>query len=143
MCDPLFCFSGDPHQEDQFGSYPTKFKTSLKDAPCSNPLWCCCGFFCPYPVICKLRYDYLREDMTKYICCQGVIPSCYCFKPGHMGEKDCPMLCLCCEVVCCPGLAMSSTRVAVMSDYSLGSDPFDRKIIRCVNCMQVVACLCR
>lgn len=53
------------------------------------------------------------------------------------------MLCLCCEVVCCPGLAMSSTRVAVMSDYSLGSDPFDRKIIRCVNCMQVVACLCR
>ena len=92
---------------------------------------------------CRLRIDYLRSDMTRYQCCQGVLPPCMCFKPGQMGEKDCPYACLCCEVMCCPGLAMSSTRAAVMGDYNLGSDPFDRKLIRCVNCLQMTACLCR
>ena len=139
----LVCFSGDPHPDDPYGAKPNQLNVSLKDAPCKDPMCCCLGFFCPYPVIGKLRYDYLREDMTRYICCQGVIPDCYCFKPGRMGEKDCPYCCLCLEVVCCPGLSLSSTRGAVMSDYNLGSDPFDRKIIRCTNFLQMAACLCR
>jgi hypothetical protein len=139
----LCCFSGNPHPDDPFGARAEKFNVSLKDAACKDPLCCVGTFCCPYCVIGKLRYDYLREDMSQYICCQGVIPDMCCFKPGRMGEKDCPMLCLCCEAVCCPGLSMSSTRIAVMSDYNLGSDPFDRKLIRCVNCLQMAACLCR
>ena len=44
--------------------------------------------------------------------------------------------CLCCN------LAVSATRMYVMDKYHLHSDPCDRRIIRCNNCIQVASCVC-
>eukprot|EP00658_Telonema_sp_P-2_P003178 TRINITY_DN11167_c0_g1_i1.p1 TRINITY_DN11167_c0_g1~~TRINITY_DN11167_c0_g1_i1.p1 ORF type:complete len:177 (+),score=31.43 TRINITY_DN11167_c0_g1_i1:409-939(+) len=49
---------------------------------------------------------------------------------------------MCLECLCCPGLAISATRIHLMHEYALGVDPMDNKIIRFNNCIQCVACVC-
>ncbi len=48
----------------------------------------------------------------------------------------------CLQSFCCHNLAVSSTRMYVMDKYQLHSDPCDRRIIRCNNCIQCAACIC-
>ena len=86
---------------------------------CLPRLWSCClaGFCCPVCTLYKLRYDYLRGDMKQYLCCQGLFPGCACARPGRMGEKSCPELCLVLEACVCPGLSISATRAAMMTSY--------------------------
>jgi hypothetical protein len=83
----------------------------------------------------------LKDDMTKYKCCQGYFDCC-CFKAGSMGESSCPELCLCCESVCCPSCVVSASRLVVMDEYDLASDPCDNRIIRIYNCLVLISCLC-
>jgi len=89
----------------------------------------------------ELRRRVLNMDMTKYSCCQGYF-NCCCLKAGEMGEQSCPECCLCCEVVFCPSCAVSATRMYVMDAKGLQSDPCDRRLIRCNNCLQLLACVC-
>jgi len=89
-----------------------------------------------------LRKKVLRGDMTKYKCCQGYY-NCCCFRGGEMGEKDCPDLCLCLEAFCCQNLSLSASRMHVMDEKNLQSDPCDRRIIRINNCVQCLACVCQ
>merc|ERR1711939_935573 len=140
MC--LFCFSGDAHPDDKYGDKPEKFETNLCGAPCKDPCCCPCGFFVfPIPLFC-LRKKYLEVSGDEYLCCQGYFPGCLCIKPGKVGDKQCPTLCNCCESIFCPALGMSSTRMAVMDFYNLGSDPQDRQLIRLSNACQMLGCIC-
>jgi hypothetical protein len=141
MVDVLCCFSDGPIDGDPFPNGEA-FQVSMKDTCCENPGCCIAGLLCPCCVSWKLRKDYLRGDMSKYVCCQNEIPSCCCFKPGSLGEESCPELCLCVESCCCTIQSVSSTRSATMRTYGLTSDPFDRKLIRCTNCLMCVSCLC-
>ena len=137
----LCCFDDGPIEGDRFAA-GTAFATPLSNACCTDPGCCLAGFFCPCCTLFKLRYDYLRGDMSQFLCCQGLWGGCLCLRPGRMGEKSCPELCLACEVILCPGLSISATRMSMMQSYQLQSDPFDRKLIRFSNCLQMLSCLC-
>eukprot|EP00470_Lotharella_oceanica_P011947 CAMPEP_0170179500 /NCGR_PEP_ID=MMETSP0040_2-20121228/18058_1 /TAXON_ID=641309 /ORGANISM="Lotharella oceanica, Strain CCMP622" /LENGTH=117 /DNA_ID=CAMNT_0010423639 /DNA_START=244 /DNA_END=597 /DNA_ORIENTATION=+ len=57
---------------------------------------------------------------------------------------NCPKIpCLCCEVICCPGLAASANRIFIMQRLHIQPDPCDEYIICCSNIMQIVACFVR
>lgn len=111
-------------------------------ACCKEPLCCLCQFICPPCTQFVLRKEALNDNMSEYICCQGYISGCCCCKPGHLGEKSCPGCCLCIEATLCNSCAVSSTRAYVMDKYNLQSDPWDRRIIRFNNCIQMLACIC-
>ena len=61
---------------------------------------------------------------------------------GKCYESSCPEFCLCCESCCCPGLAVSASRLTVMDQYNLGSDKCDNRMIRFSNCLQYLSCIC-
>lgn len=145
-------FSGDPGAVDSRGRYKTwngenVFQTSMMNAPCVNfPMSCCwcMGQFIPLTCTCTqyaLRVKALEGDMTKYSCFQGYF-NCCCFRAGSCGEQSCPELCLCFESCCCNSLAVSATRAMVMDQFDLQSDPCDNRLIRCNNCLQLLACFC-
>jgi len=138
MC--CFCDDG-PIEGDPYGTNPNQFKTGLFDAPCADPQCCLIACLCPPCTQFELRRKVLNYDMTKYTCCQGYANMC-CFKAGQCGESSCPEVCLCCEVLCFPCLSISATRMYVMDYKNLQSDPCDRRLIRCNNCLQIVACIC-
>jgi len=81
------------------------------------------------------------SDWSNYSCCQGYYGGCCCFKPGEMGEKSCPVPCMCLESCMCPGLAVSATSSVIREKYQLGLDDDDVRLIRCNNCLQMAACL--
>lgn len=137
----LLCFSDDPIEGDDKANRPNQFQMSLKDGCCQHQPWCLLTYLCAPCSTYYTRYRVLDGDMSKYICCQGYI-SCMCFKPGEMGEQSCPEFCLCVESVCCLGLSMSSSRMAVMDQYDLRPDPCDNQLIRLSNCLQVLSCVC-
>lgn len=87
-----------------------------------------------------LRHKVLRGDMSKYTCCQGYFNIC-CIKGGALGEQSCPHCCLCLEACLCHNLAVSASRMYVMDEKNLSSDPCDRRIIRINNCCQCFACI--
>lgn len=137
MC--CFCDDG-PVDGDK---YPqgNMFKTGLMDAPCADPTCCCLACICNPCTQWELRRKILNYDMTKYSCCQGYL-NCGCFRAGECCEQSCPECCLCCEVVLCPSCAISATRFYVMDWKGLQSDPCDRRLIRCNNCLQLLTCIC-
>ncbi|GAB5364631.1 hypothetical protein AAMO2058_000986400 [Amorphochlora amoebiformis] len=51
-----------------------------------------------------------------------------------------PKFCLCCEILCCPGMAASSNRIFVMQALQIKPDPCDQYIICCSNILQILAC---
>lgn len=63
----------------------------------------------------------------------------YCFRAGSCGERDCPSFCLCVESCLCVGPGMSSSRIMIMDQYGLRSDPCDNRIIRLTNCLQILS----
>lgn len=109
---------------------------------CREPCCCIGQFIFPCCVQYALRKEALDDNLNDYICCQGYVSGCCCCKPGRLGEKRCPGLCLCIEVTFCNSCAVSSTRNFVMDKYNLQSDPWDRRIIRLNNCIQMLACIC-
>jgi hypothetical protein len=137
----LCCFSDGPVDGDPFPNGDS-FQASLDRACCENPGCCLYGLACPCCASWHLRKNYLRNDMTQYTCCQSELPACCCFKPGEMSEQDCPNFCLCCESCCCTLQSVSSTRSATMRTYGLTSDPFDRRLIRCTNCLLCLSTVC-
>lgn len=133
---------------DKYQDNANTWQIPMKDAPCKGQP-CCCISTLPWGCACcaqyKLRGDALNQvgnGMTDYICGQGYYPACLCFRPGQMGEKSMPEVCLCCEVVCCPGMASSATKFLVMDAYQIMPDPCDNKIIAFSNCLQIAACIC-
>lgn len=52
-----------------------------------------------------------------------------------MGEKSCPVPCMCLEACLCPGPAVSATSNVIRERYSLGLDDDDVQLIRCSNCL--------
>ena len=140
MC---ICFFDDsPHENDARGGRQNMFKTGMQDAPCKDPLACCCGglpCFLPF-TNCYMRHKALEGNMDAYVCCQGYYDRC-CFKAGGIGDQGNPC-CLALEGCCCISCSLSATRMYVMDKYDLQSDPCDRRIIRFNNCIQCLACIC-
>jgi len=137
----MCCFCSDDPIEGDTHAQGTSFKTTLFDAPCNDPGCCMLACFCPPCTQFELRRKVLNYDMTKYTCCQGYADCC-CFHAGQCGEHSCPECCLCAEVLCFPCLSISATRLYVMDFKGLQSDPCDRRMIRCNNCLQIVSCIC-
>jgi len=48
---------------------------------------------------------------------------------------------MCLEGFCCPGMAVSASQGMIMQQYGLGLDEDDVRLIRCNNCLQVLACV--
>ena len=162
-CNSLcFCFSGEPLRPDEYGAeggrgstyekYATNretFQLGMGDAPLRAPLQCLAGGF-PITFICcqwHMRYRALNHvapgsEWENYLCCQGYLPACLCFQPGHCGEREFPRTCMCLEACLCPGLAVSSTRFLLMDMYHLAADECDNRIIRFNNFVQVLSCVC-
>jgi len=132
--------SDDPVEGDPYAQ-GVAFKTSMMDAPCKDPCCCCVACICPWCTAFALRRTVLADDMSKYLCCQGYFDCC-CFKAGTLGESNCPTCCLCLEAVCCLSCAVSATRIYAMDQKGLQSDPCDRRLIRCNNCVQLLSCIC-
>ncbi|KAK7240119.1 hypothetical protein SO694_00117092 [Aureococcus anophagefferens] len=143
-----------PHENDARGGRQNMFKTGMQDAPCKDPLACCCGglpCFLPF-TNCYMRHKALEGNMDACVCCQGYYDRC-CFKAGSIGDQGNPC-CLALEGFCCLSCSLSSTRMYavgvappgrasarrprvryVMDKYDLQSDPCDRRIIRFNNCV--------
>lgn len=127
---------------------PDKFQVNMCEACPKNPLKCCLGG-CPITCLCTavhLRYTVLNHvnkdsEWRDYSCCQSMYGSVCCFKPGEMGEKNCPAFCMTCEACCCPGMAISASRFTMMEKYRLQTDPCDIRIIRINNCLQCLTCV--
>lgn len=113
----------------------------MLEAPVKYPLWFCYGCLCLCCSQYQLRVMVLGEDWPKgYTCCQSYL-SCACIQGGKMGEQSAPECCLCLEVVCCPGCAVSASRMLIMDKYNIVPDPMDNKIIRFSNCLQCLSCI--
>ncbi|KAL6126205.1 hypothetical protein ACLB2K_074256 [Fragaria x ananassa] len=61
---------------------------------------------------------------------------------GRCGERHCPTCCLCCEVFCCFGPSVSSTRYIIQDEFNIKTTGCDNCIIGCMVCLQQVACIC-
>lgn len=141
----LLCFDDKPDENDPKGNLPETWGISMVDALSKNPKGCCLGCWCPCCFAYHLRQkslEMLGNGMKDYKCCQGYLGGCPCCKPGAMGEQSSPECCLCCEVTCCLGLAVSGTRSYVADHYQLRSDPCDNRLIQFNNCLQALACIC-
>ena len=106
-----------------YGLLPNQWDVGMVEVPCREPACCLVACVCCPCVQYKMRMLVLDDDMTRYLCCQGYFGPCCCFKPGEMGERSCPHLCLCAEVFCCESCAVSATRLTVMDQYDIASDP--------------------
>uniref|UniRef100_A0A6U3WGL3 Uncharacterized protein n=1 Tax=Ditylum brightwellii TaxID=49249 RepID=A0A6U3WGL3_9STRA len=153
MC--LFCFSGDKLESDEakgkygaaYGKYADneeKFDITMCQAPCSEPGCYCASMLCFVCAQVHLRKKALNHlnpgsGWSDYLCCQGVFGGCCCLQPGNMGEQSCPCCCMCLEACACPGMAISASRAIIMDRYNLGLDEDDVRLIRCNNCLQILA----
>eukprot|EP01063_Lacrimia_lanifica_P025881 TRINITY_DN3393_c0_g1_i1.p1 TRINITY_DN3393_c0_g1~~TRINITY_DN3393_c0_g1_i1.p1 ORF type:complete len:267 (+),score=85.99 TRINITY_DN3393_c0_g1_i1:49-849(+) len=139
----LIPFSGDRLPDEP--KNPHDWQVKMCDSPCKSPCACCFGFWCSECASCWLRHKVLDAQNQwphGYKCCQGEFPALCCFKPGEMGEADCPWLCLCLESWLCTGISSGSTYTYTMRSYGLNRDPWYNKFVRFNNFMQCLACLC-
>ena len=135
---------GKRHYKDSGGKFQTTMGNAcFADCP-TTCVWCLCqsSFIFSGCTQYLLRSRVLDGDMSKYRCFQGQFTACCCIKAGTFGEESCPQLCLCCEACCCPGLALSASRITVMDQYDLSSDPCDNRMIRFSNCCMMLSCVC-
>jgi len=112
------------------------WKVDLTAAPCSAPLQCCFGGCC----ICCASYMQRDELLTltnePYVCCAGLFPC------GPLGEP-CDKSCLCLEVCCCPGLALSANRFMVQTRFDKENTPCDDYIITATFCFACCVSIAR
>lgn len=73
--------------------YSQTWQTTLTKSCPSHPGFFCFAIFCASCASYSNRKKALRDDMSRYICCNG---DCPC--SGRMKEQDCPEFCLCMEV---------------------------------------------
>jgi len=144
----VYCFDG----TDESGRKP--WDVSMEAAPMKHPCVCCMNLCCTPCVQYGVRYRVLGNDMTKYICCQGRSDGPYCcatcssslpfiFTAGSYGERDCPWLCLACEVTCCPFCAFHASREVQRDERGLGYDPTEIRVDKCLDFFGTIAhCLC-
>ncbi|CAM9379305.1 unnamed protein product, partial [Hapterophycus canaliculatus] len=98
---------------------------------------CCAQFI--------VRKRALDGNLENYECCQGYFPSkttLCCIKAGDCGEKSCPCFCLCMESFCCNSCAVSASRMFLMDKFQVLPDPWDNRIIRFNNFLQMLSCIC-
>jgi hypothetical protein len=147
---------GDPDKQnahmaryDKFYDHTNAFRLTMCDTISGGQPCCCIATIpCIFPCVqYEMRKKVLNHitpgsEMSGYICGQGYCGACCCFRPGEMGERDCPSFCMCLEAICCPGLAVSATRMLMMDQYALMPDECDNRIIRFNNCIQLLACVC-
>ncbi|KAG5182429.1 hypothetical protein JKP88DRAFT_186308 [Tribonema minus] len=141
----LICFSDEPvrgSKLEQFYGNNQQFQIGMMEAPCKATLCCCYGSLCSCCAQYTVRKRALDGNLDNYICCQGYFPGCCCMKPGHCGEKSSPACCLCLESFCCLSCAVSSSRMFIMDKYRLLPDPWDNRIIRFNNALQLLSCIC-
>ncbi|GFH47739.1 hypothetical protein CTEN210_04214 [Chaetoceros tenuissimus] len=147
----LFCFSKDPLSQDDlkgkygasyapFANYDNKYDITMCQAPCKEPCCCLASAACLCPAQIYMRHKVLNHlepgsGWSNYTCCQSQFGGCCCIQPGQMGEKTCPLPCMCLEAFCCPGLAVSASSGVVRDHYQLGMDEDDVRLIRCSNCL--------
>jgi hypothetical protein len=63
-------------------------------------------------------------------------------RAGSCGEQNCPTFCAFLEGCLCNCFAVSANREYVMERYDLSSDPWDYRLIRMNNCLQLLSCVC-
>lgn len=147
----LFCFSKEPLSPDEMnGKYGSSMQPFLQNrdtyditlcqTPCKEPGCWCASMLCLCPGIMMMRHKALNHvdpgsGWSNYICCQGQFGGCCCIQPGSLGEKTCPVPCMCLEAFCCTGPAVSATSNLIRERYSLGLDEDDIRLIRCNNCL--------
>ena len=137
----LLFFSPDPIEGDAKQLRQNTFQISLMEGCYKNQPWCLCTTVFPCCSAYYTRYKALDGDMSRYVCCQGYMDS-MCFRAGSCNEGSCPHLCLATEAFCCVGPSMSASRIFVSDLYDLRPDPADNRMIRLVNCLSLLSCLC-
>lgn len=159
------CFSAEPLSREELSksgygeSHPycrdhhRRFQVGMKDACCAEPCCCLATFFtCTLGTNWCLRREVLDKEWATsrdgepthggYYCCQGFAPCSHCLDKCVCCEEDGRCCCMCLECLCCPGLALSATRIHLMHEFELLVDPCDNQIIRFNNCIQLLACIC-
>eukprot|EP00752_Nemacystus_decipiens_P013045 g11540.t1 len=140
----LICVKDDPvpgSKLEGFYDNPNQFQIGMMEAPCKSCPWCMFGFFCAGCAQYIVRKRALDGNLDNYLCCQGYFPM-GCLQPGDCGEKKCPSCCLCMESFVCTSCAVSSSRMFLMDKFDVQPDPWDNRIIRFNNCLQLLACVC-
>ncbi|CAN0095988.1 unnamed protein product [Ectocarpus sp. 6 AP-2014] len=140
----LICVNDEPVPGSKLDAYyenPNKFQIGMMEAPCKNCPWCTFGCLCMCCAQFIVRKRALDGNLANYVCCQGYFPMC-CFEPGDCGERDCPCFCLCMESFACTSCAVSSSRMYLMDKFGVQPDPWDNRIIRFNNALQVLSCIC-
>lgn len=144
----VYCFPAD----GDLGGSP--WNVSMEEAPFKQPAVCCCSFCCLNLTQYWVRQRVLDGDMSRYKCFQGLRDGPYCcatcipsapftFKAGTYGEQDCPAVCLCAEVAFCPYCAFQASREVQRSERSLGIDPTEVRVSKCLELFgQIAHCLC-
>lgn len=117
--------------------YSNTWKTGLISAPCADPCFCCLSFCCPWCVSYSQRRRALHGDMSRYTCCNDMMPC-----SGRCGESACPELCLCCEVCYCFGLSVATTRWMIQDELHIQNTACDNCILATMLCLQQLACIC-
>ncbi|CAM9963448.1 unnamed protein product [Ectocarpus fasciculatus] len=113
----------------------------MMEAPCKNCPWFCFGCLCTCCAQFIVRKRALDGNLENYLCCQGYYPMC-CMSAGDCGERSCPCFCLCLESFCCNSCAVSASRMYLMDKFSVTPDPWDNRIIRFNNFLQLLSCIC-
>ena len=108
----------------------------------ADPKFCAIGCCCAPCSMYYMRKKALGGDLSKYSCCQGYynLP-CQIDKKIPM-QKDQPELCLALESCLFGCMSISATRMLVMDNKTLTSDPCDNRMIALNNCLQSLACIC-
>jgi hypothetical protein len=130
----FLCFDESPIPGTDRIDNPYTFKTSMARAVIADPCCCLVSLVCPMPTACYNRYLALDKNLEEYKCCQAYYAPARLrpcgWKPGEMGEKSCPHVCMCLEAGCFFTCMVSATRHYVMDKYRIHPDPTDYQIIR-------------
>ena len=111
--------------------------------PCTEPMTCLSAYCLPWCCVRQQRIELLENDMTRYICCAGIMGhTCtnWCTENCTHGRED---VCLCVESFICLGCAIHGNRYMVMSHYGLTTDCCDIFILYLSCICSILACLCQ
>ena len=142
----LLCFAGEPVAPEKCTdvqvaryAYGNRWRVGLLQAPAKQPLCFLATCLLPCATTCAVRQAVLDRTGLAYACCQD-----YYGCGGRCGEARCPAeLCLCLESTFCLSCAVISTRQFYMDQFDVAPDPWDNRLIRCNNCLQLGACACQ
>ena len=138
----FICVSDDEldGDKDKYGKFTNYFQVGIKDACCKD-CGCCIVSTVFFPcALYKIRESALNGNFKEYSCCQGYYHACTKCIDGQ--EENCPECCLMMEATCCCSCSISATRMLVMDQYLLHSDPWDRRLIRVNNMLQCLSIIC-